>query len=103
MKMKNKKERVKKLGIVGNILKFIYVFFHSIAKALTVDFYHNFKEKWNSKPKTGTGYKKVNAPDHIDYSKPEPDYREVGFENEYESNKKEPSVSSGASVFDIFN
>ena len=90
----------KNSGVIGFIIgffKFIYILIYSFIKALTVDWYQNFNDKWNAKPKK-KGYKKITAPDHIDYSKPKPDYKEVGGESS-------PADSAGAAgnVFDIFN
>ena len=83
------------VGFVVGFFKFIYVFIYSFVKALTVDWYQNFVEKWNAKPKS-KGYKKIKAPDHIDYSKPEPEYKEVG------GSKPAESAGAAGNVFDIF-
>ena len=90
-------------GVVGFIVgffKFIYVFIYSFVKSITFSWYENFNEKWNAKPKS-KGYKKIKAPDHIDYSKPKPDYKEVGGSSE--SIGAGESAGAAGNVFDIFN
>ena len=78
--------------IIKGFFKFIYVFFYSLFKCITVDFYNNFKTKWSG----GGGYKKVKTPEGVDYSKPEPDYKEISADD----NEGLPPES--ANVFDIF-
>jgi hypothetical protein len=87
------------VGFVKGFFKFIYVLVFSFFKSITLSWYDNFNDQWNAKPKK-KGYKKIKAPDHIDYSKPKPDYMEVGSE----SKPSTPTETAGAAgnVFDIF-
>ncbi len=90
------------LGFVKGFFKFIYILVFSFFKSITYSWYQNFNDQWNAKPKK-RGYKKIKAPDHIDYSKPEPDYVEVGSGSSSKPSSTTESAGAAGSVFDIFN
>jgi len=83
-------------NVIKGFFKFIYVFFYSFFKGITVDFYNNFKTKWSGK---GKSYRRVKTPAGVDYSKPEPDYKEISAD---EPAKDEGLPPESANVFDIF-
>ena len=79
--------------IIKGFFKFIWVLIYSFFKGITVDFYHNFKDKWAG---SGGSYKNVKAPEGVDYSQPEEDYKEIKVDEDKGLPADTPNV------FDLF-
>ncbi|MBT4174908.1 hypothetical protein HOC80_01335 [archaeon] len=83
--------------IIKGFFKFIWVLIYSFFKAITVDFYHNFKDKWSGGG--SGGYKNVTAPPGEDHSQPVEDYKEIKADD---SPSDEGVPLESTNVFDIF-